>query len=335
MTPGRTPATVSSGGAPGSTPLRDKLGINEEEGSALLTPRTRAEQQRLADLKSSLRQGLSSLPAPKRDYEIIAPELEQEEADERRGPAMELDRADIDAQHAEQRRLTAEEAEKRRPAAARRGLPHPTTIADTPSKEARSDEDRADELIKQEMLLLLRFEQGAASAGSAPELIEDSDLEAAKALLSAETAAYKAGLGVASDAATAEELARVWESVHEDIFYVPAQARYGRRSLYKKKDHLESLDHELNNLREHMTREFKKAAKLEKKLAVLLGGYQKRAETQRANIVSLAKQAEDAAVDMATFERLRLAELNAIPTRMEVRRCGCKCGCGCGCACAS
>lgn len=56
--------------------------------------------------------------------------------------------------------------------------------------------------------------------------------------------------------------------------FLPSQGRYTRASLASKKERLESLEKELEQNRNHMAREAKKAAKLEKRLKILLSGYQ-------------------------------------------------------------
>lgn len=58
--------------------------------------------------------------------------------------------------------------------------------------------------------------------------------------------------------------------------YLPNQGKYTRANLASKKERLESLEMKLAQNRNHMTREAKKAAKLEKKLKTYLGGYQVR-----------------------------------------------------------
>ena len=55
------------------------------------------------------------------------------------------------------------------------------------------------------------------------------------------------------------------------VLFLPGQQRYTRASLASKKDRIESADKKLEMNRNHMTREAKNAAKLEKKLKVLLG----------------------------------------------------------------
>lgn len=104
-TPGssfNTPAGASSArGGPLSTPLRDKLNINPEESlEGAETPHA------VKQLKEQLRAGLSSLPAPKNDYEIVVPEDEALPAAEPESTMVE-DQTDVDA------RLLAEQKAKR------------------------------------------------------------------------------------------------------------------------------------------------------------------------------------------------------------------------------
>ena len=56
--------------------------------------------------------------------------------------------------------------------------------------------------------------------------------------------------------------------------YLPGQGRYIRANLATKRERLDAVEKKLEQNRNHMTREAKKAAKLEKKLKVHLGGYQ-------------------------------------------------------------
>ena len=58
------------------------------------------------------------------------------------------------------------------------------------------------------------------------------------------------------------------------VLFLPSQNRYTRANLASKKDRLESQEKRLEQNRGHMTREAKRAAKMEKKLKILTGGYQ-------------------------------------------------------------
>lgn len=76
-----------------TTPVRDKLSINPDENiDGSETPLIQKQ------VKEQLRAGLSSLPTPRNDYEIVVPEGEAKD-DSTSTPATEIveDQADIDA----------------------------------------------------------------------------------------------------------------------------------------------------------------------------------------------------------------------------------------------
>lgn len=67
-----------------------------------------------------------------------------------------------------------------------------------------------------------------------------------------------------------------------------------------------------------MSTEARRAAKVEKKLKVLLGGYQARAATMAKQIQELVEQMDTAHVESVTFDALRTHEEAAIPKRIQV-----------------
>lgn len=72
-------ATPGRGGPlpPGATPtpMRDALGLNDPDSLAGAAASRREEAARLALQRNELRAGLSQLPAPKNEYQIVVPEL--------------------------------------------------------------------------------------------------------------------------------------------------------------------------------------------------------------------------------------------------------------------
>ena len=100
------------------------------------------------------------------------------------------------------------------------------------------------------------------------------------------------------------------------MLYLPSQQRYTRANLASKKDRIESLEKRLETNRGHMTKEAKKAAKTEKKLKILTGGYQSRAAGLIKQLNDAAEQLEQSRLEMETFEQLRINETAAIPRRL-------------------
>lgn len=94
----------------------------------------------------------------------------------------------------------------------------------------------------------------------------------AKGLLKEEMEVVKNGMGHGD--LSLDVYSQVWQECLGQVLYMPNQGRYTRASLATKKERLESLEKRLEQNRIHMTKEAKRAAKMEKKLKVLTGGYQ-------------------------------------------------------------
>jgi pre-mRNA-splicing factor CDC5/CEF1 len=76
---GLTPRMMSTPGSlRGATPLRDKLSINPEDSVEM----DGQGKMYSREMKETLKLGLSSLPAPKNDFEIVVPEAEDEVGDD-------------------------------------------------------------------------------------------------------------------------------------------------------------------------------------------------------------------------------------------------------------
>ena len=117
----------------------------------------------------------------------------------------------------------------------------------------------------------------------------------------------------------------VWEECLGQVLFLPSDKRFTRANIVNKKVRIESAEHSLNLNREHMVKEAKKAAKSEKKLKVLLGGYQARAKTLIGQSVNATSEIEQAMLEKSTFEMLQKLETNAIQKRVgaitaDVRR---------------
>lgn len=87
-----------------------------------------------------------------------------------------------------------------------------------------------------------------------------------------ETAIVKEGM--AHGDLSLDAYTTVWEECQSEILYLESQKRYTRAAVASKKDRIEVYERKLNENRMHMTGEAKRAAKMEKKLKILTGGYQ-------------------------------------------------------------
>lgn len=164
MTPSRD--AYAYGVTPRATPFRDELHINEDiemQNSAKL------ELRRQAELKRNLQYGLSNLPQPKNEYQIVIQPIpeENEEVEEK----IEEDMSDRIAREKAQEQARLEALLRKRSKVLQRELPRPPTAALELIKNLlmRGDEDKssfvpptlfeqAEEMINKELLSLLEHD---------------------------------------------------------------------------------------------------------------------------------------------------------------------------------
>jgi pre-mRNA-splicing factor CDC5/CEF1 len=320
--------------------VRDKLNINPEDSMSVTdTPAAYKHYQR--QMKSSLREGLSSLPAPKNDYEIVVPDDEQEEELMESAAISVEDQADIDA-----KRIAAEKERLRKEMLLRsqviqRDLPRPldinaSVLRPTSEMHGLNDLQKAEELIKQEMIAMLHYDAlhdpvvvpGATAPPQKKQQhlsylenhryqdVSVVDREAASKLLKQEMQVVKSGM--AHGELSLENYSQVWQECLSQVLYLPSQNRYTRANLASKKDRIESFEKRLEQNRKHMAKEAKKCSKVEKKLKTLLGGYQARAHSLIKQLQDTYEQIEQNYLSLSTFKFLETMETAAIPKRLEV-----------------
>lgn len=336
------PVGASTRGGVSYTPVnvRDKLNINPEDSMSVTeTPAAYKHYQR--QMKSSLREGLSSLPAPKNDYEIVVPDDDQDEEPSESAALSVEDQADIDA-----KRLEAEKERQRKEMLLRsqviqRELPRPLEINSSvlrPASEMQglNDLQKAEEMIKQEMIAMLHYDAlndpvviaGVTAPPQKKQLhvnflenhryddVSVAEREAAGKLLKQEMHVVKAGM--AHGDLSLESYSQVWQECLSQVLYLPSQNRYTRANLASKKDRIESFEKRLEQNRKHMAKEAKKCSKFEKKLKTLLGGYQARAHSLIKQLQDTYEQIEQNYLSLSTFKFLETMETAAIPKRLEV-----------------
>lgn len=333
---------ASTRGGASFTPahVRDKLNINPEDSlSVTETPAAYKHYQR--QMKSSLREGLSSLPAPKNDYEIVVPDDEQEDEPMETATLSVEDQADIDAQRIEAEKERKRKAMLLRSQVIQRDLPRPLEINSSvlrPSSEMHglNDLQKAEELIKQEMITMLHYDAlndpvvipGASIPPQKKQQhvnyleshryneVSVAEREAASKMLKQEMQVVKNGM--AHGDLSLESYSQVWQECLSQVLYLPSQNRYTRANLASKKDRIESYEKRLEQNRKHMAKEAKKCSKIEKKLKTLLGGYQARSHSLIKQLQDTYEQIEQNYLSLSTFEFLEKMETTAIPKRLEV-----------------
>jgi pre-mRNA-splicing factor CDC5/CEF1 len=335
-----TPRTVggvmSTPRAPGATPFRDNLTINNR-GQWGETPAD--ERRRLKDAKRALQAGFASLPRPENNFELEDPEDEEDEEED--APMTEEDAADRDARLKAAREEEARLELERRSQVVKKGLPRPANVDAravlrqlNAATDAESSLAAALRLINEEMAALMAHDAIAhplpgtrtpGNVASSYDMPEDEFVAAAKAAIHAEVAGAL-GLPGASEAqaslvigSAAEEdgdaFESSWATESKGMVFLPGTGWVERSSLTSAE-----YAKVIAASRERMVAEATRAAKAEKKLGKQFGGYAALNAKHRSAIVSGIDDIHAAKRDHDTFSMLLGMEKAAAPGRMEKLR---------------
>ncbi|KAG1397935.1 hypothetical protein G6F60_008691 [Rhizopus arrhizus] len=317
----RTPKTNVSD-YPGATPLQ-----------SMTTPRYTKPTQ---SVKSSLLQGLASLPKPRNEWEIRLPEIEQEK--ETKQSEVIEDMSDYEREIKEQAERDEKEREARRSLAVRFNLPRPATMPRLPVDE---NVNEIEKMINEELNRILEHDSvkypvagGKVAPGAVqlPDSITDVEdefdsksLEDARKELDKEIVNT---LGLSDDqdikkavwehASSKPEFEKAWNKEHEDLlFSVKFNQFLTISEMDDKEDIINGLEKTIEANRQTMIRDATRAGKLENKLEVRLGGYMNRSKLLSKQILEAYEEYEAAQIEYNSFLNLQVAEKAALPRRIE------------------
>ncbi|KAJ7273436.1 pre-mRNA splicing factor component-domain-containing protein [Mycena haematopus] len=322
-----TPRVGGVSATPLRTPMRDNLSINPEG----FTPVTSPGQFR----KRALKAGFMNLPTPENNFELLVPEEEDEEE------ANELsveDAAERDARLKRQREEAERKALARRSQAMQRGLPRPANVdvGGLFQRLSIGEDSEAQLLINKELAELLQHDAishpipGTSRAGgtlSTYEMPSDEDIDAAKELIHLELASavgftntspeqLRNGLLALARVETVDESVS-WASMRHQLTYDPEHKVWAEPATLSAEIRVAGYTALLDESREMMGKEAAKAAKAEKKLTVVLGGYLSRSEALSKRIMDAFDELQRTKVDYESFSRLQANENAVGPRRLE------------------
>jgi len=312
-TPMRTPA--GAGATPLRTP-RDNFAINQDEPGAMQvvgnTPREVKLQEQA--MRSKLKSRFAALPKPKEvDFELELPE-EQQQLDG------EIELSEEDAAERDHRnqvlREVAERADfKRRTQVMQKNLPRPSIVdIDTLLKVAAEVSDPVEAMIAREAALLIANDAlkypfpGATVQGSSRplEIFDDDALNQARLEIAVEFPSSE-------KERMQQEFNASWERLHNAASSLPGLVVYEEDETDERHIISEAFD----KVQSTIVDDAEKGNKMESKLAVHLGGYQKRAKTLREKIVEAAEALEDERIKLDSLQTLQIAEEAALPRRLQ------------------
>lgn len=351
FSPGQTPGTSRQGGfaTPMSTPLRDKLAINSEDAVVPFDSEHELKHQN-KQLKLNLRKAFSDLPAPQYQYDIVVEDVKQkdEQDDVGENGDIEMDQSEVDSQQRQAKRAKVMRDEKWTKAV-QKNAPRPSNVRKTlwtssaTSGVTVSSLSQAEDLIKEEMAKILHFdalvnptdeqtvlaalESKKANAKTSHddqlsayleehplEQFSSQELAQANDLLKEEMKTVQSGMKHGELSLLG--YSKVWDECYAQLLYLPAQNRYTKADIVSKRDRIDATDSRLVQNREHMSKEAKKAGRIEKKLSVLFGGYHSRANDFNKQYKEIANQVEQSRLELTSFAALKVKENNAIVKRI-------------------
>ena len=285
--------------------------------------RSSAREERRAAKKAKLDliNALNSLPAPQFEYELAAPD----EPEEVESAAMEIeeDAEEVAKRNAEIKRLEKEVEFAKRTSVAKRLSELPRVGMEFDAKAVVVGKEEVQNMIKEEMVLLLSYDGAKHPLESQkkrkqPPKIEDiplDELEKARALLVKE-----------GDSRVQNDANRLNVTVEEMANIVAKESKEGAEGMvYTPNGWVENptvqdltaayrLEYECLSGTVEVVE--KKLKKLQKKLMVKFGGYQKKAEAKSAEIVRTVKEGQQVQTDAFVFSRLKNMEDSVLGARM-------------------
>lgn len=339
--------TGGSGGRSGGIGgvLRDKLTINPDTWVSFESQEAAKSFQQ--GQRESLKKALTSLPAPKNEYEIVLND-EEEEAPTIH-PDVGEDQADIDARREEEEARRIEDEVKKQSQAVRRSLPRPIEVNHAilkqtgPTDAPLSELQEAEELIKMEMMKMLHHDalmnpsetqitrtktshthseflsQHPLEEISTEQMSQASEMLAEEMVLVREGMGLGGGKGEGTGEVSIESYTEEWDKCWNELMFVPSEGRFKPKRYVSKKDKVEAAETKLTNNRDQMTKEAKKATRIEKRLRTYLTGYKNRADSLLKQLHDVTESIEQTKIELETFKMLQNHEDMAINKRIEVR----------------
>ncbi|CAH8326599.1 unnamed protein product [Eruca vesicaria subsp. sativa] len=342
---GLTPSRDGSSFAmtPRGTPFRDELHINEDMD---MHESAKLERLRREEARRSLRSGLTGLPLPRNEYQIVAqpPPEESEEPEEK----IEEDMSDKIAREKAEEEARLQALLRKRSKVLQRDLPRPPAASlelirnsllsrngDKSSVVPPTPDEVADELVRKELLQLLEHDNAkypldgksekkkgvknrANSSGTQVLEIEDfeeNELEEADKMIKEEAQFLCVAMG--NENKTLDDFVKAHDDCVKDLTYFPTRNAYGPSSVAVKAEKVAALQVEMENARKKMEEDEKKAEHMKAKYKTYTKGHEKRAETVWSQIEASLKQIEIGGTEVECFKALKRQEEMAASFRKK------------------
>ncbi|XP_010458276.1 PREDICTED: cell division cycle 5-like protein isoform X3 [Camelina sativa] len=341
LTPSRDGSSFSM--IPKGTPFRDELHINEDMD---MHENAKLERQRREEAKRSLRSGLTGLPQPKNEYQIV-PQLPPEESEEPE-EKIEEDMSDRIAREKAEEEARQQALLKKRSKVLQRDLPRPpaASLEIIRNSLLSADGDRssvvpptpievADKMVREELLKLLEHDNAkypldekaekkkgaknrtnsSASQILAIEDFEEYELQEADSMIKEEGEFLRVSMD--HENKSLDDFIEARNRCVNDLIYLPTQNAYGLSSVAANAEKVASLQVEMENARKKFEEDEKKAEHMKAKYKTYTKGHERRAETVWTQIEATLKQIEIGGTEVECFKALKRQEEMAASFRKK------------------
>ncbi|KAJ3316112.1 CDC5 cell division cycle 5-like protein [Boothiomyces sp. JEL0838] len=282
----------------GKTPLRDQMGINTPHANSFdFTPRE--EEPVVRQQLSSL---FAALPKPKNDFEIVLPDLEEDE--QKQTDEIEMDQEEFLLLSEAKRKAEEERRLKKRSQVIQKSLPRPVLSLQKLQVIYDDEEDPIESMINKEKAKLLYRDAVKYPLKEQPELGEFYDMEKLDEYLDEATKLIE------QEMANLEIKPMEMQLLYKDYDYDPVKQSF-TETLSK-----EAIKAQFNQLKAIMKTEALASQKTEKKLGVTLGGYMQRSKMLIKQFDDLNTKIPEAQRDLEMFETIAKLEEEAIQQRL-------------------
>ncbi|KAJ2500935.1 Pre-mRNA-splicing factor cef1 [Coemansia sp. RSA 1972] len=338
------PLTMSSDKpATGMATVRDELGLNTPGLEPGVTPRERKLGNR--SLREQLARKLALLPQPQNEFEIVVPEPSHADEgsaaveavaalqiDNSGGTAATIeDQADVEWRLEQERKLAAEKELQHRSQSVKRNLPRPDILGNNVIACTSDTNISAAvlEMVSSEMRLLILHDARKYPVPDMPllrsslpselelETIPDDMLSNARAMVEQEVGDMLQDMRGTYDKLSGFSGDELWRDAELSEVWLPQTRQYVSSDKVSEKDWIEKHRLDLAKRREQMVEDAVRAAKIERKLGVTLGGYQSRSKVLNEKIEAAYKEFEQAKLDTGAFSSLYASEQATVPARIE------------------
>ncbi|KAJ6444447.1 pre-mRNA splicing factor cef-1 [Purpureocillium lavendulum] len=303
-------------GRPGQTPMRtprDSFALNKEDGMSVASATPRDIRMREMANRSQLRAGLASLPKPKdTEWEFEIPDEQQET--EMSEEARQEDAAERDRRERERKAAEEELERRRRTQVMQRNLPRPAVVdINYLLRQVNKVSDPAEALIAKETAALMANDAaqyplpGSQLKGSARPIdrIDDDSLADARLLILSET----------KPRPSLDQVQGFFESRAKDSTLLGLGCYNDDEA-----DQEAAMRAGFDAVQDAIMASAEQGAKLEKKLGLHLGGYQKRQKMLKDKVNDASDALEKARNALSGFKTLAISEDVAIDRRLEALR---------------